>query len=90
MADDGGGQFCVTDKGCRFVDQRLRQRIPADQIEGIEAIKEKYGCEELDDLLYYVYTVYPGYTVGSEILYRALRRKRPRSAPCRPQAGRRR
>ena len=80
MADDGGddgedGQFCITDKGCRFAEQRLLQRIPADQIECIEEVKKKHCDEDLDDLLYYVYTKYPMYTVRTEILDRILRRK---------------
>ena len=73
--DDGDGRFCITDKGCRFAEQRLLQRIPADQIEGVEKVKKKHCEEELDDLLYYVYTKYPAYTVRSEILDRVLRRK---------------
>ena len=75
MAGDDDGQFRVTDKGCRFAEQRLLQRIPGGQIKGIKSIKEKYCYEELDDLLHYVYTEYPAYTVKSEILDRALRRK---------------
>ena len=75
MADDDDNNFCVTDKGGRFVEQCLRQKIPAGQIDGIEAVKEKYCYEELDDLLHYVYTEYPAYTVRSEILDRVLRRK---------------
>ena len=74
-ADNGGGQLCVTDKGCRFAEQRLLQRIPSSQIEGIEEVKKKHCDEDLNDLLNYVYTVYPAYTVRSEILDRVLRRK---------------
>lgn len=78
MAGDDGdddGQFCITDKGCRFAEQRLLQRIPAEQIKGVEEVKKRHCKEELDDLLYYVYTKYPAYTVRSEILDRVLRRK---------------
>lgn len=75
MADDDDGQYYATDKGGRFVKQRLRQRIPADQIEGIEALKKKYCYKDLDDLLHYVYTKYPAYTVRSEIRDRVLTRE---------------
>ena len=75
MADDSNGQYRATDKGRRFVEQRLRQRIPADQIEGIKALKIKYCYKDLEDLLHYVYTKYPAYTVRSEILDRVLTRK---------------
>ena len=74
--DDGGdGQFCITDKGCRFAEQRLLQRIPAGQIEGIEEVKKRHCDEDLDDLFCYVYAKYPMYTVRTEILDRVLRRK---------------
>lgn len=73
--DDDDGQFRITDKGCRFAEQRLLQRIPADQIEGIEEVKKKHCDEDLDDLFYYVYTKYPAYTVRTEILDRVLRRR---------------
>ena len=75
MMVDDDGQFCITDKGCRFAEQRLLQRVPDDQIEGVEVVKKKHCEEELDDLLRYVYTKYPAYTVRSEILDRVLRRK---------------
>ena len=75
MLDDSDNQFRATDKGCRFADQRLLQKIPAAQVEGIEAVKKTYCYRELDDLLHYVYTKYPWYTVRSEILDRVLMRK---------------
>lgn len=75
VGDDDDGQFCITDKGCRFAEQRLLQRIPSDQIDGIEEVKKRHCDEDLDDLFCYVYTKYPMYTVRSEILDRVLRRK---------------
>ena len=75
MADERDNAYRITDKGSRFVEQRLRQRVPAEEIKRIEAVKAQHCDEELGDLLRYVYTKYPEFTVKSEILDRVLRRK---------------
>lgn len=59
--------FKITDKGQRFVQNKVFARVPEHVRKAIEAIKIKHGKESLDDLLKYVYTNYPEYIVKSEI-----------------------
>lgn len=65
-------KYEITDKGVRFLEKKTSQRVSADMIKSILDIKEEYGKKELNDLLKYVYTKYPDFTVNSEILGRVL------------------
>jgi len=67
MVDSGDNNFKITDKGQRFVQNRVFVRVPEHIRKDIEAIKVKHGRESLNDLLNYVYTNYPEYIVKSEI-----------------------
>ena len=71
MAKDKNGEFMITGKGARFVEQRVAGRVPADHVGGIEQLKQRYIDKDLQALLRHVYTEYPAYTVRSEILGRA-------------------
>ena len=75
MANDHDNTYSITEKGSRFVEQRLRRRVLPEQVERIGAVKARHCDEDLDDLLHYVYTKYPAFTVKSEILDRVLRRE---------------
>ncbi len=72
MVDSTDDNFKITDKGQRFVQNRVFVRVPEHIRKAIESIKVKHGRESLDDLLRYVYTNYPEYTVKSEIRDKVL------------------
>lgn len=67
MVDSIDNNFKITDRGQRFVQNKVFAKVPEHIRKAIESIKVKYGRESLEDLLKYVYTNYPEYTVKSEI-----------------------
>jgi len=67
-----GKKYEITDKGTRFLEKKTFERVSEDMRKRISVIKETHGKEELNDLLKYVYTNYPDFTVKSEILGKIL------------------
>lgn len=73
MIEEGvGKKYEITDKGIRFLEKKTFERVSEDMRKRISNIKETHGKEELNDLLKYVYTTYPDFTVKSEILGKVL------------------
>lgn len=73
MIKDGDQKkYEITDKGVRFLEKKTFGRVSEDMKKRIFDIKEKYGKAKLSDLLKYVYTTYPDFTVNSEILDKVL------------------
>lgn len=72
MVGEEGKTYSLTDKGQRFIEQKVFSRIPEKIRKDIEIVKTQHGRESLNDLLKYVYTNYPDYTVKSEIRERVL------------------
>ena len=72
ISEGDGKKYEITDKGIRFLENKTFQRVNEDMRKHISDIKEKHGKEELNDLLKYVYTNYPDFTVKSSILGRIL------------------
>ena len=67
-------RFRLTEEGRTRVEQLLTFEIVAPVANRIRRIKSKYGKYSLNDLLYHVYTKYPGMTTESEIRDAVLRR----------------
>ena len=65
-------KYEITDKGVRFLEKKTFERVNEDMRKRISNIKEIHGKEKLNDLLKYVYTTYPDFTINSEILGRVL------------------
>ena len=65
-------KYEITDKGIRFLEKKTFERVSEDMRKRISDIKETYGKGDLNDLLKYVYTTYPDFTVRSEILGKKL------------------
>ena len=72
IKEEDGKKYEITDKGKRFLEMKTYQRIHEDVRKRISDIKEKHGREKLDDLLRYVYSNYPDFTVKSEIREKVL------------------
>lgn len=85
-SSDGGGPnspdayqervFRLTEKGRKKIEDLISDNQYKPIIEGIRKIKSKYGKYSLADLLYYVYTKYPGMTTESEIKDQVLQKRR--------------
>lgn len=71
-------RYRLTEKGKAKVDELLKEPTLQASCEGIRAIKSKFNCYSLNDILCYVYDRYPDMTVESEIKDRVLGRKRRR------------
>lgn len=71
-------RFSLTEKGRDKVKEMIDSGEYKSIFDGIRRIKSKYGDYSLSDLLYYVYTKYPGMTTESEIKEKVLNRKRKR------------
>jgi hypothetical protein len=71
-------RFSLTEKGRDKVKEMIDSGEYEAIFDGIRRIKSKYGDYSLSDLLYYVYTKYPGMTTESEIKEKVLNRKRNR------------
>lgn len=73
MVKEGDGKrYEITDKGVKFLEKKTFARVSKEMIDGISKIKETHGREKLIDLLKYVYTTYPDFTVKSQILGKVL------------------
>ena len=72
ITEGNGKKYEITDKGVRFLEKKTFGRVNEDMRKHIFKIKEIHGKEELNDLLKYVYTNYPDFTVKSEILGKVL------------------
>ncbi len=72
IEEKAGKKYEITHKGIRFLEKKTFERVSEDMRKRISSIKETYGKEKLNDLLKYVYTTYPDFTVKSEILGRVL------------------
>ena len=66
-------KYEITDKGVQFLEKKTFERVSEDMRKRISNIKETHDKEELNDLLKYVYTEYPEFTVKSEILGKVLK-----------------
>lgn len=73
MIKETVGKYEITDKGKRFLEKKTYERVHEDLIKHISDLKEKHGREKLDDLLRYVYSNYPDFTIKSQIRDRVLR-----------------
>jgi uncharacterized protein YwgA len=71
-------RFSLTEKGRDKVKKMMESGEYKPTFDGIRRIKSKYGDYSLSDLLYYVYTKYPGMTTESEIKKKVLNRRRKR------------
>lgn len=69
-------KFKLTPKGVQKIESLLKSGAYQPVVDKIKRIKDKYGRYSLSDLLYYVYTNYPGMTTESEIREKILRRRR--------------
>lgn len=58
--------FKLTDRGIQLA-KKTETMIPSKILQGIASIKKKWGYVSLNELLMYVYTRYPDYTIHSEI-----------------------
>ena len=68
MVDEGPGKsYKITEKGVRFTEAKVKDRVPEKIQKALESLKEEHGTENLNYLLKYVYTKFPEYTVKSEI-----------------------
>lgn len=67
-----GKKYEITDKGKRFLEKKTYERVHEDLRKRISDLKEKHGRKKLDDLLRYVYSNYPEFTVKSEIRDKVL------------------
>lgn len=67
VKEESPNRFTITEKGKRFVGDKISQRVHEKLRTDIESIKNQHGKEKLDDLLKYVYSNFPYYTVKSEI-----------------------
>lgn len=72
MIKEVGKKYEITDKGKRFLEKKTYERVHEDLRKRISDLKEKHGREKLDDLLRYVYSNYPDFTVKSEIRDKVL------------------
>jgi uncharacterized protein YwgA len=72
VKEQDGKKYEITDKGIRFLQKKTFERVNEDMRKRISKIKEIHGKENLNDLLKYVYTTYPDFTVKSQILGRVL------------------
>ncbi len=72
ITEESGKKYKITDKGIRFLKRKTFERVSKDMRNHISNVKETHGKEELNDLLKYVYTNYPDFTVKSEILGKVL------------------
>jgi len=72
IKDEIGKKYEITDKGKRFLEMKTYERVHKDIRKHISDLKEKHGREKLDDLLRYVYSKYPDFTVKSEIRDKVL------------------
>lgn len=60
-------EYSITDIGSGYVEQELLDKIIPSQLELLKQYKKKITGMTLKQLLYYVYTRYPGYTEKSLI-----------------------
>ena len=72
IKEEVGKKYEITDKGKRFLEMKTYERVHEDIRKRISDLKEKHGREKLDDLLRYVYSNYPDFTVKSEIRDKVL------------------
>ena len=73
MINEGSRKkYEISDKGKRFLEMKTYGRVHEDIRKRISDLKEKHGREKLDDLLRYVYSNYPEFTVKSEIRDKVL------------------
>ena len=73
MINEGvGKKYEITDKGKKFLEMKTYERVHEDVRKRISDLKEKHGREKLDDLLRYVYSNYPEFTIKSEIRDKVL------------------
>ena len=72
IKEEVGKKYEITDKGKRFLQTKTYERVHEDIRKHISDLKEKHGRKKLDDLLRYVYSNYPDFTVKSEIRDKVL------------------
>ena len=65
-------KFVITSKG-RKIAQELVEILEPEHREELESLVQQYNALQLNDLLKYVYTEYPTYTIESEIKDEVLR-----------------
>ena len=59
--------YRITDKGKKFVEEKILPVLPDELVRKLEKIKRKYRKMSLFDLIKYVYENYSSYTVRSRI-----------------------
>lgn len=60
-------EFCLTEHGLKFVQERIEPRLSSKIKTAIATTKKKYGRLSLSSLLRYVYIKYPRYAAKSEL-----------------------
>lgn len=68
-------RYFLTDIGKKKVEELLKKAEYKPFVNGIRKVKSRFAKYSLNDLLYYVYTRYPGMTTESEIKEKVLRRR---------------
>ena len=65
-------KYIISTRGNNFVRKKILSRVPKPIVNKLEELKKKWDRQDLENILKYVYSKYPEYTIKSQIRSRIL------------------